>query len=85
MDMMSTLSFLDEEYLSNFNKIEIDSHIDVQKPFTARKLIKDIYPIAPGEAKENKTFLSMNYSIATSLEKEKDVGIYCIRTCFIKK
>ena len=38
MDMMSTLSFLDEEYLSNFNKIEIDSHIDVQKPFTARKL-----------------------------------------------
>ena len=53
---MSTLSFLDEEYLSNFNKIEIDSHIDVQKPFTARKLIKDIYPIAPGEAKENKTF-----------------------------
>lgn len=26
----------------------------------------------------------MNYSIATSLEKEKDVGIYCIRTCFIK-
>lgn len=84
MDMMSTLSFLDEEYLSNFNKIEIDSHIDVQKPFTARKLIKDIYPIAPGEAKENKTFLSMNYSIATSLKKEKMLAFTVLEHALLK-
>lgn len=84
MDMMSTLSFLEEEYLNNFNKIEIDSHIDVQKPFTARKLIKDIYPIAPGEAKENKTFLSMNYSIATSLEKEKMLAFTILEHALLK-
>lgn len=84
MDMMSTLEFLDTEYLSNFNKIDIDSHIDKQKPFDQRKFIKDVYPIAPGESKENKTFLSLNYSIATSLEKEKMLAFTILEHALLK-
>ena len=84
MDMMSTLEFLDVEYLANFDKIEIDSHIDIQKPFEKRKLIKDVYPIAPGESKENKTFLSLNYSIATSLEKEKMLAFTILEQALLK-
>lgn len=84
MDMMSTLEFLDTEYLSNFNKIDIDSHIDKQKPFDQRRFIKDVYPISPGESKENKTFLSLNYSIATSLEKEKMLAFTILEHALLK-
>lgn len=84
MDMMSTLEFLDTEYLSAFNKIDIDSHIDIQPPFAKRKVIEDCYPIAPGESKENKTFLSLNYSIANSLDKELMLAFTILEHALLK-
>lgn len=84
MDMMSTLEFLNDEYLSNFNKIEIDSHIDLQKPFAERKFIKDVYPIAPGENKDNKTFLSLNFSVANALDKEKMLAFTILEHALLK-
>lgn len=84
MDMMDTLAFLDEEYLSAFDKIEIDSHVDLQKPFAARKVLHDVYPVAPHESKANKTFLSLNYSIATSLEKEKMLAFTILEHALLK-
>ena len=84
MDMMDTLAFLDGEYLSAFDKIEIDSHVDLQKPFAARKVLHDVYPVAPHESKANKTFLSLNYSIATSLEKEKMLAFTILEHALLK-
>ena len=84
MDMMSTLEFLDSEYLSNFTRIDIDSHIDLQAPFAERKVLRDVYPIAPGESKENKTFLSLNYSIANALEKEKMLAFTILEHALLK-
>ena len=84
MDMMDTLEFLDKEYLSAFDKIEVDSHVDLQKPFEKRKVLNDVYPIAPNESKEHKTFLSLNYSIATSLEKEKMIAFSILEHALLK-
>lgn len=68
MDIMQKLAFLDDEYLSHFNKIDIVSHIDLQKPFKEEKSLTDIYPISSGEDKKKKTFLSYNFITGTALD-----------------
>lgn len=84
MDMESTLQFLNDEYLSAFDKIDIDSHVDLQPPFEARKTINDVYPIAPGEDKQHKTFLSLNFAVATALEKEKMLAFSILDDALLK-
>lgn len=70
MDMEDTLKFLDDEYLSAFNKIEVDSRVTMEPPFAKRRIVNDVYPVAPGESKQDKTFLSLAYSVSTSLDKD---------------
>ena len=84
MDMDDTLSFLDSEYLSAFDKIDIDSHVDMQHSFLSRKRIDDVYPIAVGESKDNKTFLSLDYSVATSLQPEIMAGFNILEHALLK-
>lgn len=66
--IVEQLRFIDEEYLQHFSKIQVDSAILPQQPFTKPKFIEDKYPIAPGEDPQDKTFLSVNYSIGTVLD-----------------
>lgn len=73
MNIMEKLAFLDDEYLSHFDKIAVDSSVGVQKPFAGEKQMRDIYPISSSESKKDKTFLSYNFSSGTSLD---------VTTCF---
>ncbi|WP_461810041.1 insulinase family protein [Faecalimonas sp.] len=68
MDMEEKLEWLDKEYLSQFNAIEIDSEIKKQEPFTERKEVEIAYSISSNESEENNTYLSYNKVIGTSLD-----------------
>ena len=70
MDVDETLAFIDEEYLSDFEYLDVDSHIAQQKPFTERKRIEESYSISEKEEEEHKTYLSYNAVIGDSLDKE---------------
>lgn len=70
MDMVEKLTWIDENYLSKFDKIEIDSSIKLQKPFEKPVEIRKEYPIIEGETLENNTYLSYNTVVGTSLDKE---------------
>lgn len=70
MDVDETLAFIDEEYLSDFEYLDVDSHIAQQKPFTERKRIEESYSISEKEEEEYKTYLSYNAVIGDSLDKE---------------
>jgi len=70
MDMVEKLNWLDEAYLSKFDKIEIDSSLKLQQPFEKAVEIQKEYPIMEGEALENNTYLSYNTVVGTSLDKE---------------
>ncbi len=60
MDIAEQLKYLDGEYLSKFEKIEIDSEIKPQPLFTEMKRVTDFYPIGEEENDAEKTFISLN-------------------------
>lgn len=70
MDFAEKLEWLDKEYLSAFDKKEIDSEIELQKPFTEMKEIEEVYSITSDEPEEDNTYLSYNKVVGTSLDKE---------------
>lgn len=70
LDIQENLKFLDEAYLSNFEKIAAPSQIDLQPAF-AEKVEKVFdYPIAPGDSTEDKTFMSMNFVLGQATDSE---------------
>lgn len=74
MDILEKLEFIDREYLSNFNRRQINSVILEQIPFDLQKEMTINYPISSGEKEEDKTFLSMNYSVGKVIDNELYLG-----------
>ena len=74
MDFEEKLEWLDREYLSHFEKAEIDSEIVLQEPFAEMKDIEEVYSITSSESEEDNTYLSYNKVVGTSLEKELYLG-----------
>ena len=70
MDMAEKLLWMDEHYLSNFEKIDIDSSLTLQKTFEKPITICKDYPIMEGESLKDNTYLSYNVVVGTSLDKE---------------
>lgn len=70
MDMAEKLIFLDEKYLSNFERLEIDSSIRQQEPFPALRRTVREYPVSD-EAKEQECgYLSYNMTAGDCLDRE---------------
>ncbi len=70
MDMAEKLAFIDENYLSAFDALEIDSDIAEEEAFlTPNRVVKE-YPMNEGEDEEENTYLSLNLSVGNSLDKE---------------
>ena len=75
MDIAEHLEYLDGEYLSKFDRIEIDSEIKAQKPFAEMKLVEDYYPIGEGENDAEKTFISLNILTGDIKDSETILGL----------
>ena len=70
MDFEEKLEWLDREYLSQFDAIEIDSAIRLQAPFAEMKQVEETYSITSNEPEEDNTYLAYNKVIGTSLDKD---------------
>ena len=70
LDVEEKLEWMDREYLSKFEEEEVDSTIQMQQPFEKTVEVEEYYSIADNEELEDKTYLSYNAVIATSLDKE---------------
>ena len=70
MDMEEKLNWLDQEYLSAYDRKEVDSEIHLQKPFEQMHDITKPYSIASNESTEDNTYLSYNKVIGTSLDEK---------------
>ena len=67
MDFESKLEYIDREYLNDFDRLEIDSSIKMQKAFTETAVIKKSYSITADEPMDDNTYLAYNTVIDTSL------------------
>lgn len=62
------LKFINEEYLSHFDKAEIDSAIPKQAPFTEMRRQEVEYSISPQDNPDDKTYLSLNFAVGKSTD-----------------
>lgn len=68
MDMAEKLAWLDAEYLSRYDRRQVDSRIPKQQPFKKPEEREIFYSITEEEPKENKTYLSLSTVVGTDLD-----------------
>lgn len=74
MDMAEKLDYLDREYLSHFERIEVDSEISVQPPFAQKKEAAAQYPITDSEPETDNSYLSYNIVVGDNLDRERYIA-----------
>ncbi len=77
-DMAERLTWLDEHYLSAYEKLEIDSFPGRQKPFDGKKYITKEYPISEEESEEGNTYLTYNMIIGDALDEKLSLAMEMI-------
>ncbi len=70
MDMAKKLDYIDKNYLSKFDRIEVDSEVDVQKAFEEPRKVVKPYPVLPDDEIAKNTYLSYNFSVGSPLDKK---------------
>ena len=70
MDMAEKLDYIDKNYLSKYDYLEVDSDIAVQKAFSEPKEIHKKYSIMPTDSIDKNTYLSYNCSVGSTLDKK---------------
>lgn len=71
MDMEEKLRWLDQEYLSVFDRIDVDSTIARQAAFDEIADVQMEYSITAEESEEQNTYLSYNTVVSDALDQEK--------------
>jgi Zn-dependent M16 (insulinase) family peptidase len=74
-NMEEKLTWLDENYLKEFDKIDIDSEIKKQETFENRKEVAEYYPISQNEDINDNTYLSLNYVAGDVTNKSDHLGL----------
>lgn len=70
MDFEERLNWLDKEYLNQYDRLQVDSAVKMQKGFEAMREIKTFYSLSEEEDAADNTYLSLNTVIGNALDKE---------------
>ncbi|MDP4145706.1 MAG: insulinase family protein [Bacillota bacterium] len=70
MDIVDNLKFINEEYLNNFDKIDVHTEINIQNPTGKFKESDVLYPISSEEDEKDKTYLSLNFVVGNITDPE---------------
>ena len=70
MDMAEKLMFLDEHYLSAFDKLDMNTDMAPQAAFESPREVKKQYSISEGEEVKGNTYLSYNIAMESNLNPE---------------
>ncbi len=74
MDMAEKLEYLDREYLSAFDRLIVDSQVEIQKPFEACARADRFYPITDSEPEEDNSYLAYSMVVGDSLDRERYIA-----------
>lgn len=69
MDIAERLDWMDREYLSHYDAMEVDSKIPEQAGFDKVAEVTCQYPVASDEPEENRTYLSYNKVVGNALDR----------------
>lgn len=68
MDMEERLTYLDREYLSHFDRIQVDSQVSLQTPFDQERRVVEAYPVGEEDSLDHQTYLTRNCVIGQSTD-----------------
>ena len=74
MDAEEYLKYIDEEYLSKYDYLELDSNVIPQEPFTSVKRIEKEYSVLSEEDAEG-TYFTYNISMGNALDRKLYVAL----------
>ena len=77
-DWNERLEWLDKEYLSKYERIELSSHPGIQEAFNEPVHIVKHYPISEEEKEEKATYLSYNVVLGSSTDRELYIAFQLI-------
>ncbi len=69
MDIEEKLNWLDKEYLSTYDLLEVDSTVRLQKPLGKQEATR-YYPLGEQEEEQNKTYLIYGATVSNALDIE---------------
>ena len=69
MDMVEKLQWMDEEYLSKYDALAVDSALATEAPFDKMCTIEKEYPIMESESEKDNTYLA--YNIAFGVQPDR--------------
>lgn len=75
VDIAEQLAYLDREYLSKFDRIKVDSEIELQPAFKEMKRVAEVYPIGEDEPAAEKSFLSLNLVVGDTFDTLTNLGL----------
>ena len=85
MDMAERLEWMDKEYLSRFEKIELDSSIQLQKGFTEKKTVEEYYSVNNEEEAKDAAYFSYNIAFTGEEDVVKETAMSLLCSALIKK
>lgn len=74
MNFEETLQWMDQEYLSHFSQISVDSEIPWQEAFSSPIEKEIYYPVGDNESEENNSYLSWNVVTGSTLDIENTMA-----------
>ncbi len=83
MNIEERLNWMDEEYLSKYDFLQIDSEIKSQPAFDEMKVVKRPYAISEDEAEEENTYLSYNIHCGDNLDPYKYYAMQMIQYALV--
>lgn len=78
LDLNNALTFINDNYLRNFDAKIIDSEIEIQKPFHQMKEIVEEYSISKEDNDKEKTFLALNFVTGKATDPEIHLALEII-------
>lgn len=70
MDMAEKLKWIDEEYLSKYDALSVDSTLAAQEPFDQTVTIEKEYPIMESESDMDNTYLAYNFAFGVQPDRK---------------
>jgi presequence protease len=78
LDLNKALTFINDNYLRNFDAKDIDSSINVQRPFDNMKEVIEEYSISNEDSDKDKTYLALNFVTGRGTDPEIHLALETI-------
>ncbi len=74
-DMEEELAFINEKYLSGYDRIAVDSHIPLQKPLAEPKVVRGHYGVPEGADTAGKTYIARSSVCGLNTDQEFNIAL----------